>query len=52
MAGHGLRNREIANRLGMTEGSIKWYMQQIYDKLGTRPRTRAIDKARKLGLIP
>ncbi|MEA3301612.1 MAG: LuxR C-terminal-related transcriptional regulator [Pseudomonadota bacterium] len=52
MAGHGLRNREIASRLGMTEGSIKWYMQQIYDKLGTRPRTRAIDKARKLGLIP
>jgi LuxR family maltose regulon positive regulatory protein len=51
MAAHGLRNREIASKLGMTEGSIKWYMQQIYDKLGTRPRTRAIDKARKLGLI-
>ncbi|MFA5495698.1 MAG: LuxR C-terminal-related transcriptional regulator [Porticoccaceae bacterium] len=52
MASHGLRNREIATKLGMTEGSIKWYMQQIYDKLDTRPRTRAIDKARKLGLIP
>jgi len=52
MAGHGLRNKEIAGKLGMTEGSVKWYMQQIYDKLGTRPRTRAIDRARKLGLIP
>src|SRR3546814_9727896 len=25
----GLRNREIGDRLGLTEGTVKWYMQQI-----------------------
>lgn len=47
----GLRNSEVAQRLGMTEGSIKWYMQQIYDKVGTRRRMQAVDRARQLGLI-
>lgn len=47
----GMRNREVAERLGMTEGSIKWYMQQIFDKLGTRSRFQAVERARKLGLI-
>ena len=47
----GMRNSEVAQRLGMTEGSIKWYMQQIYDKVGTRRRMQAVDRARQLGLI-
>jgi LuxR family maltose regulon positive regulatory protein len=47
----GMRNREVAERLGMTEGSIKWYMQQIFDKLGTRSRLQAVERARRLGLI-
>jgi LuxR family maltose regulon positive regulatory protein len=47
----GMRNREVAERLGMTEGSIKWYMQQIFDKLGTRSRLQAVERARKFGLI-
>ncbi|MAT52627.1 MAG: hypothetical protein CMK32_15720 [Porticoccaceae bacterium] len=47
----GLRNREVAERLGMTEGSIKWYMQQIFDKLGTRSRLQAVERARRLGFI-
>lgn len=48
----GMRNREVAERLGMTEGSIKWYMQQIFDKLGTRSRLQAVERARRLGFIP
>lgn len=47
----GMRNSEVAQRLGMTEGSVKWYMQQIYDKVGTRRRMQAVDRARQLGLI-
>jgi LuxR family maltose regulon positive regulatory protein len=47
----GLRNKEIAERLGMTEGTIKWYMQQVYDKIGTRRRQRAVERARQFGLI-
>lgn len=35
----GLRNREIADRLGMTEGTVKVYLHRIYDKLGVENRT-------------
>lgn len=52
MVGHGLRNREIADKLGMTEGSVKWYMQQVYDKVGTRRRLQAVERARQFGMIP
>jgi LuxR family maltose regulon positive regulatory protein len=47
----GMRNREVAQKLGMTEGSIKWYMQQVYDKVGTRRRHQAVERARQFGLI-
>ena len=47
----GLRNREIGERLGLTEGTVKWYMQQIYDKLGVRRRPQAVIRARHFGLI-
>lgn len=47
----GLRNREVAQKLGMTEGSVKWYMQQVYDKIGTRRRLQAVERARQFGLI-
>ncbi|GLU37307.1 LuxR C-terminal-related transcriptional regulator [Pseudomonas sp. NBRC 100443] len=51
LVGIGMRNREVATRLGMTEGSIKWYMQQVYDKVGTRRRLKAVEHVRRLGLI-
>ncbi len=51
MVAGGLRNREIGDRLGLTEGTIKWYMQQIYDKLGVRRRPQAVMRARQLGLL-
>jgi LuxR family maltose regulon positive regulatory protein len=47
----GMRNREVAKTLGMTEGSVKWYMQQVYDKVGTRRRLQAVERARQFGLI-
>ncbi|MDH4561310.1 hypothetical protein E8F06_09935 [Pseudomonas sp. BN411] len=51
MVSAGMLNREIGNRLGMTEGSVKWYLQQIYDKLGIRRRSQAVERARQLGII-
>jgi LuxR family maltose regulon positive regulatory protein len=51
LVGAGMRNKEVALKLGMTEGSVKWYMQQIYDKLGTRRRLQAVERARQFGLI-
>jgi LuxR family maltose regulon positive regulatory protein len=47
----GLRNREIAERMGMTEGTIKWYLQQVFDKIGARRRAHAVVRARQFGLI-
>ena len=35
----GLRNRDVADRLGMTEGSIKVYLHRIYGKLNVDNRT-------------
>ena len=52
MVNGGLRNREIGDRLGLTEGTVKWYMQQIYDKLGVRRRPQAVIRARQLGMLP
>ncbi|WAB99254.1 LuxR C-terminal-related transcriptional regulator [Pseudomonas putida] len=51
MVDKGLLNREIGVKLGMTEGSVKWYLQQIYDKIGVRRRTQAADRARQLGIL-
>jgi LuxR family maltose regulon positive regulatory protein len=51
MASAGLQNREIAVRVGMTEGSVKWYMQQIFNKIGIRKRAGSLERARSLGLI-
>lgn len=46
-----LLNKEIGDRLGLTEGSVKWYLQQIYEKLGVRRRLQAVQKAEQLGYL-
>lgn len=37
--GRGLRNREIAEALAMSEGTVKVYLHAIYQKLGIKNRT-------------
>jgi LuxR family transcriptional regulator, maltose regulon positive regulatory protein len=51
LASSGMRNSEIGKRLGLKEGSVKWYMRQVYDKIGTRRRWQAVERARQFGLI-
>jgi LuxR family maltose regulon positive regulatory protein len=51
LASSGMRNSEIGRRLGLKEGSVKWYMRQVYDKIGTRRRWQAVERARQFGLI-
>ena len=34
----GLSNRQIADKLGVTEGTIKFHLHAIYEKLGVRSR--------------
>jgi len=48
----GLRNRDIADRLGMTEGSIKVYLHRIYGKLNVDNRTGLAMLMREAGAVP
>lgn len=47
----GMSNREIADSLGTTEGTVKNQTSSILQKLGVRDRTRAVLKAAELGLL-
>jgi DNA-binding NarL/FixJ family response regulator len=48
---HGLSNREIAEKLVITEGTVKNHVSSLIDKLGVRDRTQAVLKGQELGLI-
>lgn len=41
----GLRNREIAEQLGVTEGTVKVYLHTIFEKLGVNSRTELAIRA-------
>ena len=41
----GLRNREIAGELGVTEGTVKVYLHSIFDKTGVANRTELAMRA-------
>jgi DNA-binding NarL/FixJ family response regulator len=47
----GATNREIGDRLFITEGTVKNHVTHILAKLGVRDRTQAALKARELGLL-
>lgn len=41
----GLRNREIAQELGVTEGTVKVYLHAVFEKLGVSSRTELAVRA-------
>jgi DNA-binding CsgD family transcriptional regulator/tetratricopeptide (TPR) repeat protein len=45
----GLTNTEIAERLILSAGTVKWYVKQLYGKLGVHSRDEAITQAVALG---
>ncbi|MEO8395458.1 MAG: response regulator transcription factor [Chloroflexota bacterium] len=47
----GRSNREIAEQLVLALGTVKWYISEIYGKLGVESRTQAIARARALNLL-
>jgi LuxR family maltose regulon positive regulatory protein len=51
LVAQGHLNVEIGARLGLTPGTVKWYLHRIYGKLGCRRRVTAIEQGRRLGLI-
>lgn len=44
----GMRNREIAEELGVTEGTVKVYLHTLFDKLGVDNRTGLAMRASEL----
>ena len=42
----GRPNKEIANRLGLTDGTVRWHLRHVYHKLHVRSRTEAALKFR------
>ena len=48
----GLSNREIAERLFVSENTVKTHAARLFDKLSARRRTQAIQLAKEAGLIP
>lgn len=47
----GLSNREIGQKLSLTEGTVKNYVTNVLQKIGARDRTQAALRGRELGLI-
>jgi len=48
----GLSNHEIADKLFLSLNTIKTHSSKVFEKLEVQRRTHAVDKARKLNLIP
>ena len=49
LARRGLRNKEIADELGLTEGTVKVHLHKVFDKLNIRGRTELILLAQDRG---
>ena len=48
----GLSNKEIADRIFVSENTVKTHSSRLFDKLGARRRTQAIHVGKASGLIP
>jgi DNA-binding CsgD family transcriptional regulator len=48
----GLSNREIAEKLFVSENTVKTHSGRLFDKLQARRRTQAVQIAKEAGLIP
>jgi LuxR family transcriptional regulator, maltose regulon positive regulatory protein len=47
----GLSNKEIAESIFVTEGTLKWHLHNAYSKLNVRHRSAAVARARTLGIL-
>ena len=47
----GLSNREIAEAIFVSEGTLKWHLHNVYTKLNVKNRSGAMTRARTLGIV-
>lgn len=52
LVAEGMSNQEIASRLFVSLNTIKTHSSRIFEKLEVRNRTQAVERARRLRLIP
>ncbi len=48
----GLSNREIAEKLFVSESTVKTHSNRVFEKLGARRRTQAVQLGKEFGLLP
>ncbi len=48
----GLSNREIAERIYVSENTVKTHSSRLFEKLNARRRTQAVQIGKSYGLIP
>ena len=48
----GMSNREIAEKLFVSENTVKTHSSRVFDKLGARRRTQAVQLGKEMGLLP
>ena len=48
----GLSNREIGERLFVSENTVKTHSSRLFEKMSVNRRTQAVQKGKELGLIP
>jgi two-component system, NarL family, response regulator LiaR len=49
---HGHSNQEIAAKLFVSLSTVKTHLQNLFEKLDVKRRTQAVEKAKRLHLIP
>jgi DNA-binding CsgD family transcriptional regulator len=48
----GMSNREIADKLFVSENTVKTHSSRVFDKLGAKRRTQAVQLGKEFGLLP
>ena len=48
----GLSNREIGEKLFVSENTVKTHSSRLFDKMNVSRRMQAVQKGREMGLIP
>lgn len=52
LVAEGLTAEAIAHTLGIAAGTVRKHLEHVYEKLGAHDRLLAVDRARRLGLLP
>ena len=49
---NGMSNREIAEKLFVSENTVKTHSSRVFSKLGAKRRTQAVQLGKEFGLLP